>query len=237
MIADRDATRLGELAVELGDQVLAVPGDVTDSAALEDLATQTYDLFGQVDLLFCNAGVLNTGLSWEISAENWRRVLDVNVLGVINTLRAFVPRLIASQRPARIVITSSIGGFLTTPLLGPYSASKFALVAIAETLAGELKMLESLVQVSLLAPGAVKTQIFREPPTTASGAFHNQMLMQTEASGLSPEALAERVFTAIDRGDYWIFPQPESFDAGFAARNAIIAGRKPPEFHQIKEDL
>jgi NAD(P)-dependent dehydrogenase (short-subunit alcohol dehydrogenase family) len=236
VMADRDAVPLGLVAGDLGDQALAVTCDVTDPQALDRLAAQSYERFGQVDLLFCNAGILTTGMSWEVTPEKWRQVLDVNVLGVVNTLRAFVPRLIAAEKAARIVITSSIGGFLPSPLMGPYSASKFALVAIAETLAGELAMLKSPVKVSLLAPGAVKTGIFRDDPTTASGTFVEQMLEMTEAHGLSPDAFAERVFAAIDRGEYWIIPQPESFDHGFEARNAIISGRKPPQFYLVEED-
>jgi NAD(P)-dependent dehydrogenase (short-subunit alcohol dehydrogenase family) len=236
VLADRDEALLADVAGELGDKALAVPTDVTDPAALEALAARAFDAFGQVDLFFNNAGILTTGLSWEITAEKWRQVLDVNVLGVINGIRAFVPRLIAADRPARIIITSSIGGFLTSPLLGPYSASKFALVAIAETLAGELAVLKSPVKVSLLAPGAVKTDIFRDDPTEASGAFVAQMVSMSEEYGLSPDAFAARVFASIDKGDYWIFPQPGSFDPGFEARNAIISARQQPSFFLVDEN-
>jgi NAD(P)-dependent dehydrogenase (short-subunit alcohol dehydrogenase family) len=236
VLADRDEALLAVLAGELGEKALAVPTDVTDPDALEALAAQTYDRFGQVDLFFNNAGILTTGLSWEVTAEKWRQVMDVNVLGVVSGIRAFVPRLIAAERPARIIITSSIGGFLPSPLLGPYSASKFALVAIAETLAAELAMLKSQVKVSLLAPGAVKTQIFRDEPTATSRTFVEQMLSMTEQYGLSPDAFAALVFDAIDKGDYWIIPQPDSFDPGFEARSAIISGRKQPEFYLVEQE-
>ncbi len=236
VLADRDEASLAAVAAELGEKAFAVPTDVTDPDALEALAAQAYDRFGQVDLFFNNAGILTTGLSWEVTAEKWRQVMDVNVLGVVSGIRAFVPRLIAAERPARVIITSSIGGFLPSPLLGPYSASKFALVAIAETLAGELAMLNNQIKVSLLAPGAVKTQIFRDAPTETSGSFVEQMLSMTEQFGLSPDAFAARVFDAIDNGDYWIIPQPESFDPGFEARNAIISGRKQPEFYLVEKD-
>lgn len=236
VLADRDEALLAEVAAALGDKALAIPTDVTDAQAVDALAAKAFDAFGQVDLFFNNAGVLTTGLSWEVTAEKWQQVLDVNIMGVVHGIRSFVPRLIEAARPARIVITSSIGGFLPSPLLGPYSASKFALVAIAETLAGELAMLKSPVKVSLLAPGAVKTQIFRDDPTATSGTFVGQMVAMTQEHGLSPDAFAERVFAAIDQGDYWIIPQPESFDPGFAARNAIIAAREQPQFYLVDEN-
>jgi NADP-dependent 3-hydroxy acid dehydrogenase YdfG len=235
VLADRDEALLAKVASALGGRALAVPTDVTDPDAFEALAARAYDRFGQVDLFFNNAGVLTTGLSWEVSAEKWLQVLDVNVLGVVNGLRAFVPRLIAADRPARIIVTSSIGGFLPSPLLGPYSASKFALVAITETLAGELAMLKSQVKVSLLAPGAVKTEIFRDDPTPASDNFVAQMLAMTEEHGLTPDAFAERVFASIDKGEYWIIPQPESFGPGFQARNAIISAREQPTFFLVDD--
>ncbi len=236
ILADRDEALLAGVAVELGDKALAIPVDVTDPDAVEALAAHAFGAFGQVDLFFNNAGILTTGLSWEVTAEKWQQVMDVNVLGVVNGIRAFVPRLITAGRPARVIITSSIGGFLPSPLLGPYSASKFALVAIAETLAGELAMLKSPVKVSLLAPGAVKTQIFRDDPTLASGTFVAQMLAMTEEHGLTPDTFAARVFEAIDRGDYWIFPQSDSFDPGFEARNAIISAREQPRFYLMEDD-
>jgi NAD(P)-dependent dehydrogenase (short-subunit alcohol dehydrogenase family) len=235
VLADRDAALLAEVAGAIGERAIAVPTDVTDPDALETLAARAYDAFGQVDLFFNNAGILTTGLSWEITAEKWRQVLDVNVLGVINGIRAFVPRLIAADRAARIIITSSIGGFLPSPMLGPYAASKFALVAIAETLAGELAMLKSPVKVSLLAPGAVKTQIFRDDPTATSGAFVDQMLAMADKYGLTPDSFAALVFASIDRGDYWIIPQPDSFDPGFEARNANISARQQPNFYLVDE--
>jgi NADP-dependent 3-hydroxy acid dehydrogenase YdfG len=234
VLADRDEALLAEVAGEIGAAALAVPTDVADPASVEALAETAWATHGQVDLLFNNAGILATGLTWEVTAAKWQQIVDVNILGVVNGLRSFVPRLLAANRPARIINTSSIGGFLPSPLLAPYSATKFALVAITETLAGELAMLKSQVKVSLLAPGAVKSNIFRDDPTEASTGFVKQMLDMTAEHGLSPDAFAARVFASIDRGDYWIIPQPEQFDDGFAARNAKIIAREDPDFFLVE---
>jgi short-subunit dehydrogenase len=230
VLADRDEERLAEVAGAIGAAAMAVPCDVADPAPLEALAEHAYAAHGQVDLLFNNAGILSTGLSWEISAEKWQQVVSVNILGVVNGLRAFVPRMIAANRPARIINTASTGGFLPAPLLSPYSASKFAVVALTESLAGELAMLKSPVQVSLLAPGPVKTGIFREPPTDASKTFVDMMVGMLDENGMGADEFAELVFAGIDHGDYWIIPQPEGFDDGFAARNARIMARQTPAF-------
>jgi NAD(P)-dependent dehydrogenase (short-subunit alcohol dehydrogenase family) len=236
VLADRDEALLATVAGELGEKALAVLTDVTNPQALEALAEAAYARHGQVDMLFNNAGVMSTGLSWEISAESWARSWAVNVEGIVNALRAFVPRLIPANRPARIINTASVGGFMPSPLMAPYSATKFAAVALTEALAGELKMLKTGIEVSLLAPGPVKSQIFREPPTEASRDFHGVMTSMLDANGLTPDQFAPLVFDAIDRGDYWIIPQPETFDDGFRARNDRIEKRQQPSFYGVEED-
>ena len=165
VLADRDQAGLEKVAAELGEQALAVVTDVTSQASLDALADKAYAAFGQVDLLFNNAGVLTTGNSWEISDAKWQQAWQVNVNGIVNGLRAFVPRLLKADRAARIINTASVGGFLPSPLMAPYSATKFAVVALTESLANELATLNPLIQVSLLAPGPVKTAIFREAPS------------------------------------------------------------------------
>ncbi len=235
VIADRDAVQLEEVARSIGKAALAVPTDVTDPAALEHLADHVWAAHGQVDYLFNNAGVLSTGFSWEIPAATWQRSLDVNIGGIVNSLRAFVPRLIASGRPARIINTASVGGFLPSPMMAPYSATKSAVVALTEALAGELAALGSKLTVSLLAPGPVKSGIFREPPPGSAQHFHAAMNAMLEQHGLTPDEFAPLVFAAIARGDYWIIPQPEALDDGFAARNAIIAARQPPQFYLVED--
>jgi NADP-dependent 3-hydroxy acid dehydrogenase YdfG len=230
VLADRDAARLADVAAGIGSAALAVPTDVADPSAVEALAERAYAAHGQVDLLFNNAGVLSTGFSWEIPARRWQQALDVNVGGIVNGVRAFVPRLVAARRPARIINTASVGGFLPAPLMAPYSATKFAVVALTEALAGELAMLESPVAVSLLAPGPVKSDIFREAATEASRQFVDSLVGMLETRGLTAEQFAPRVFDAIDRGEYWIIPQPEAFDELFIARNETIAARRNPSF-------
>ena len=234
VLADRDATALEVVAAEIGASALPMVTDVTDLAADEALAERAFDGFGPTILLFNNAGVMTTGLSWEIPPDQWTANWKVNVEGILNGLRAFVPRLIAANRPARIINTASVGGFLPSPLMAPYSATKFAVVALTEALAGELKMLGTPIEVSLLAPGPVKSGIFREPPPQAAEQFHGVMTSMLAQNGLEPDPFANRVFDAIERGEYWIIPQPEVFDEGFAARTEIIAKRLPPVFYGVE---
>ena len=235
VLADRDEVALNAVAQEIGNAAYAVPTDVTDPAALDMLADKAWAAHGQVDLLFNNAGVLASGFSWEVSAEKWQQVIDVNLSGVINGIRAFVPRLLAAGRPARIVNTASVGGFLPSTMMAPYSATKFAVVALTECLAGELKMLGAPIEVSLLAPGPVKTEIFREPPPESAQQFHQFMTALLDQNGLTADQFAPLVFDAVERGDYWIFPQPESLEPIFSVRNAAILAGKFPEYFSTED--
>lgn len=228
VLADWNEAALRQLAEELPTEVLAVPTDVRDEAAVESLAQAAFEWFDQVDLIFNNAGVLSSGLTWEIDSTTWRRSLDVNIGGVVNVIRAFVPRLIAADRPARIVNTSSLGGFLTSPFMAPYSATKFAIVAISEALAAELAATGSKVQVSLLAPGPVKSAIMDEPAPAPTADFMAMLRGMSDENGMSPDALAALVFDAIGRGEYWIIPHPELLDAPLLERTRMIIDRSAP---------
>ena len=228
VLADWNEAALNRLAEHLPTEVLAVPTDVRDEAAVESLARAAFDRFGQVDLVFNNAGVLSSGLTWEIDAATWERSLAVNIGGVVNVIHAFVPRLNAADRPARIVNTSSLGGFLTSPFMAPYSATKFAIVAITEALAAELAATGSKVQVSLLAPGPVKSAIMDEPAPTPTADFMAMLRGMSDENGMSPDELAALVFDAIGRGDYWIIPHPEMLDQPLRDRTKMIIDRKPP---------
>jgi len=232
VLADVQEPALREFAATLHGEVLAIPTDVADAASVERLAQRAYEEFGQVDLLFNNAGVLTTGFSWEIEAQRWQRSLDININGVLHGLRSFVPRMIAAGRPAHIVNTASVGGFLPSPLMAPYSASKFAVVALTESLRAELEMIAAPIGVSLLAPGPVKTGIFDHPygniDSPAARAFVEQMRNLLEQHGLTPDQFAERVFDGIAADRYWLIPQPEAFDEPFRQRNDDILARNNP---------
>jgi len=232
VLADVQEQALKEFAASLRGEVLAVPTDVADAASVEQLAQRAYEAYGQVDLLFNNAGVLTTGYVWEIEPERWKRSLDINVYGVLHGLRSFVPRLLQAGRPAHIVNTASVGGFLPSPLMAPYSVSKFAVVALTESLRAELEMLRAPLGVSLLAPGPVKTGIFNDPfgetVGEAAQAFVGNMRAMLEQHGLTPDQFAERVFAGVQTGLYWLIPQPEAFDELFRQRSEGILARTNP---------
>src|SRR5262249_13072446 len=159
-LADVEEASLHKAAAELtnaGGAVLAVRTDVSKRNDVESLARQAYDTFGQVHLLFNNAGVAAGGSAWEATWNDWEWVLGVDLLGVIYGVKVFVPLMLAQNTECHIINTSSAAGVIVGGISSPYSVSKHAVVALSESLYLSLQMRSSPVKVSVLCPGLVRT--------------------------------------------------------------------------------
>lgn len=156
---DIDPSRLAIAEEELttsGARVLAYPGDVVRFEELVVAVNSFADVSGGLDLMINNAGVACAGSLLETSLEDWRWIVDVNLLGTINGCRAGVPHL---QRAGRGILLniSSAAAFVSAPFLTPYNATKAAVVAITESLAAELEV--AGLQVSVAMPGFMQTEL------------------------------------------------------------------------------
>ncbi|WP_426403425.1 SDR family NAD(P)-dependent oxidoreductase [Streptomyces sp. R-07] len=236
VLADIAAERLAEFAGELsatGAEVTAVVTDVADPASVEALADTAYTCHGAVDLLVNNAGIMAMGYSWEIPAARWDAMLRINIGGYVNGIRAFVPRMLERGEKAWVVNVSSVGGMLPSPLMAPYSVTKFGTLALTESLHYEMQMKGAPIQVSVVTPGSVKSEIFKaarpgetEPPEIA--AFNEQLQNLADEHGLTPEEHAERVFEMVAEGKYWAIPQPEQLFPALQPRTDMILGQENP---------
>ncbi|MDA3624587.1 SDR family NAD(P)-dependent oxidoreductase [Saccharopolyspora sp. WRP15-2] len=239
VLADIAADRLAAVADELaaaGAEVEPVVTDVADAASVEALAAKAHERFGAVDLLINNAGIMAMGYSWEIPAERWDAMLRVNIGGCANGIRAFVPRMLERGEKAWIVNVSSVGGMLPSPLMAPYSATKFGVLALTESLHYEMRMKNAPIQVSVVTPGSVRSEIFRTggsadiAPEVA--AFNAQLQQRADEHGLTPEQHAERVFDEVAEGKYWVIPQPDELLPALQPRTNMILGEKTPELFE-----
>ena len=136
VIADIRKDALAEAEAELakGGEVLAVQTDVADAEAVAALANAAYARFGKVTVLVNNAGVVASGLTWEVSEAAYDWVIGVNQKSVINGIRAFVPRMIVSGEPGHVVTIASGAGITVNPGFATYSMTKHAVVALTEAL-------------------------------------------------------------------------------------------------------
>ena len=128
-VSGRRAERLNEVVAAMGlgqDAGLAVACDVTQPEEVEAAVSRIVDTWGRLDIAVANAGFAVSGRVEELSAEEWRKQLDVNVLGVVHTAKAALPAL--RDVGGRLALVSSVAGFICTPRTAAYCASKFAAV-------------------------------------------------------------------------------------------------------------
>ena len=195
-----------------GGRAIGVPMDVSDPACVAAGAARITAELGDIHVLCNNAGIAMHGVPVaELAEDQWDWVIGVNIRGVINGVHAFLPLLQRHGQPAHIVNTASIGGFQVNAgfRTGPYSMTKYAVVALSEALEHELA--GSDVGVSVLAPAAVATGIFRSararPARLGPGQDNPTQLGLEELirDGWSPERVGRRVAHAIRTGEFYVF--------------------------------
>ena len=220
-----DADRLSK---EFGAAFTPLIFDVTDAAAVAAGARQVEAALKGATLagLVNNAGIANPGPLLHIDVDNFRQQMEVNVTGQLIVTQAFAPLLGArpdakTQTPGRIVMMSSVGGKVSSPFVGPYNASKFALEGLSEALRRELMIYG--VDVIVVAPGAIATPIwdkadsidvtrYDNTPYAKSLAMVKKYMIELGRKGLPPERIGETVRTALTAASpktrYVVTPEP-----------------------------
>jgi NAD(P)-dependent dehydrogenase (short-subunit alcohol dehydrogenase family) len=219
-----------------GADVLSVVADVSDAAAVRELRDRALDRFGAVHLVHNNAGVGAGGPIWEVPEADWRWILGVNLWGVVYGIATFVP-LLMEQGEGHVVNTASIAGLTTAPFLGPYNATKQAVVAISETLYKDLQIAGVAgIGVSVLCPGFVQTRIAEAdrnrpawaPDREVEGAPEMRAAIQAMVDGGIPTAaVADRVLDAVRTNTFYILTHPELNEAVRTRFDDIVEGRPP----------
>jgi len=154
----RRGEELARIAEELGgDCALAVSGDVTSSLDIEQALARTVEKFGRIDAVFANAGIFTQGNLAEGNPDDWQRLIDVNIMGVLRVVRAVVPRFI-EHRSGHILMTASIAGRGTYPSSAVYGASKAFVYALAKGLRKEVH--EYGVSVGVISPGYTLNELW-----------------------------------------------------------------------------
>src|SRR3954454_5305000 len=199
VLAARREDRIKALAEEIGDGALAVATDVSDEASSNALIQAAKKEFGRVDVLVNNAGVMLLGPITGADTEHWRRMVDVNVLGLLYCTHAVLP-IMAEQQSGHIVNVSSVAGRTARLGSGVYNATKWGVVGFSESLRQEA--LNFGVRVTLIEPGYVATELQE----------HNEHPMVVEALEKAREELGDDgVLTADDIANAIVYAvqQPE----------------------------
>lgn len=210
VLTDRDARRLDETARtirERGERVLRADAlDVTDHDAVRALAEATHRDHGSLDVVMNVAGIAVWGTVDALSHAQWRKCIEVNLMGPIHVVESFVPAMIDAGRGGHLVNVSSAAGLFGLPWHAPYSASKFGLRGLSEVLRFDLAT--HGIAVSLVCPGAIDTGLV--DTVEIAGAGHDT----TEARALrarfrrlavSPEHAARAVLRGVARRQYYVY--------------------------------
>ena len=227
VIADVEQGSLEKTAAEIGATGIRV--DVSDIDSVQALAAEVQERFGAVHVLCNNAGVGSLARIADMTVSDWRWMVGVNLWGVIHGVTAFLPMLLANPGGGHIVNTASVGGLVTMPGLGPYSVTKFGVVALSEALAQEMALDGSKVGVTVLCPGPVRTNIkssSRNRPAALGGGALTDVDLETsedmaQSRWIDPQEVGDIVVRAIRRGDLYAFTHPEMAPAVEERQKAI----------------
>ena len=253
VVGDVDGNAMEQVQSDLaeeGIECLVQFCDVTSPESLNTLADKAQEQFGGIHLVFANAGIGagESGAMWDYSDKDWQWCLNVNLWGVINSIKAFMPRLVAQNEPAHFVVTGSgNGAFLVYPDQPIYTASKAAVHAITENLHYQVSAAQSPVKVSALFPGphVVDTGLFN------SGRVRPEELkkeVEGNESGISsvddmkkmcaefgielqtthPDEVAEMAVAGLRQDAFWLLATTEDTDAKIQARADMILKRETP---------
>ena len=223
VVADIDLAGAEAVAESIGEQAVACQVDVSRLESVEALRDAALAHFGAVHLLCNNAGVWIGALMLEADIKDWQYLINVNLYGVINGIKAFLP-LLSEQGEGHIVNTASMGGLISGPPEGLYTTTKFAVVGLSESLVMEVA--DKGVGVSVLCPGLVDTQLTTKsfevrPDELDSGIDHQQPAPDT-ANGISPLDVGERVINAVREGDFYIITHDDYRDIIAMRHQGII---------------
>jgi NAD(P)-dependent dehydrogenase (short-subunit alcohol dehydrogenase family) len=226
MLADVEAEALERAVRQLREKTPNVDGvrcDVADLASVQRAANAAIEKFGNVHVVCNNAGVGGGSGIDDISIETWRWVLDVNLMGVLHGVAAFLPHMRAHGEGGHFVNTASMAGLQAGIGFSPYVTSKYAVVAMSEGLAIQARPLG--IGVTVLCPGFVRTRIAESarnrserygaapaPDPASYGATLARHLAERTLDGLDPSDVAAQTLAAVRADELYVFTHPDMRD-------------------------
>ncbi|MEM6709820.1 MAG: SDR family NAD(P)-dependent oxidoreductase [Pseudomonadota bacterium] len=241
-IADVDPEALAGAAEALAGsnaKLVTVELDVTDRARFTRAVDEAEAALGPIHVLCNNAGVYRGGAMDAVTYEDWDWVMGVNVGGVVNGLQTLVSRMKAHGEGGHIVNTASMAGVSTSPGLGVYNASKFAVVGMSEALRGDLE--PHGIGVSVLCPGMVRTRILESERTrpesydvsdneaVAAAEAHSAVMNLAMNTGIEPAEVADMVVEGIKTNQLYLFPHPEMRGAVAERMETLLSAFGEPD--------
>ena len=198
VVADLDLERAQAVAHELGGAAVAVQMDVTREADWARVAAEISEKLGPLDVLINNAGVAVGGTLEDTSVEDWRWVLDIDLMGVVLGCKTFAP-LMRERGSGHIINVASFAGFAAAPGINAYGTAKAGVIAMSEMLRAE--MADSGVEVSVLCPAFVRTRL-TETMRAPDQSYQKRVERWMDSSGVTAEDVAEVVLRAVEKPQF-----------------------------------
>ena len=242
IIADIQRDAVEATAAEIG--AAAAVTDVSDPASVDALAREALDRYGAVHVVCNNAGIGPLAPVADLTLDDWRWMIGVNLWGVIHGVHTFLPLLKRNREGGHIVNTASMAGLVAGPRLGAYAAAKYGVVGLTEVLAAELAADNSRVGVSVLCPGTVHTNIGRSSrnrPADLPDAGFKDIDIELEDNPryrwIWPQDAGAVAVRAIKRGDLYALTHPDWYPLVAERHEAIAeAFREQEAFRQQAAD-
>ncbi len=206
VLTDVDADRLAEVVDRLGSAVVHHEAfDVSDEDAVAAFAHRTLTK-GPVDVVMNVAGISTWGRIQDLDSQHWRDCVEVDLMGPIHVLSAFVPPMIEAGNGGHVVNVSSAAGLFGLPIHAPYSAAKFGLRGVSEVLRFDLHQHD--IGVTLVCPGAVRTPLVGTVDIVGVDRDHpavSRTVAQFEKHAVTPENAAAAMIRGVEKGKYLVF--------------------------------
>ncbi len=223
-----------QLTAKYPNDVVAVACDVTKAHDLLQLRDQTFQHFHRVDWLFNNAGISgNLAPIWELTDTEIRHVFDVNLHGMISGIQAFLPKMFEQTHRSHIINMASLYAVCSGSLMYAYSMSKHAVLALSESLYFDLKRLEKPVDVSVVCPSFVSTQLLESSKTSKNNPLHNTMTDLITRSRPASD-IAEYIVHEVGMNKFYIMPDKEVSEYCMERARAINESL-PPHQHNMEK--
>lgn len=196
LIARRE-DRIKKLANEIGENAIYVKADVSNSDDMKAAVTSAKETFGKVDAIFANAGVMPAGNMSELKVEDWISMVNVNIIGVLQSMAVVLPEFIA-QKSGHIIVTSSAAGTRSVPGNAVYCGTKHFVRAMLDSFRMETVMEGTNIHATTIYPGAVKTELLDSIAPSETKAMVEKFY---EEAGMKPDVIANAVLYALSQPD------------------------------------
>lgn len=234
VMADIDLPLLQKQVDELGPQVLARHCDVSHAEDLKNLALDTLAATQRVDYLFNNAGISGPMVPlWELNQEDIRKVMEVNLYGVLHGIQAFLPLMFQQSHPAHIINMASLYGLCSGSRMAAYAMSKHAILALSESLYFDLQSAGKAINVSVVCPSFVSTQLLSNSMPAESSNFHG-MLCDLMDRSRPAEDVADYILREVQKNTFYILPDKE-VTTYCEQRTKAIVEQQPPYVHNLEK--